>query len=116
MHRWCTQVHENALRLWGLCIRVGIGILIATETDYDTDGDLEGFLDRSCEFSKRTAEVAGTNSSPAKGSLRSPRPLHSGFWVADHPRCSTTLRCLVFLARPMDAAEQQSRVRKQADV
>jgi hypothetical protein len=34
MHRRCTQVHENALRLWGLCIGVGIGIgigILATE-------------------------------------------------------------------------------------
>jgi hypothetical protein len=57
MHRWCTQVHENALRLWGPCIGVGIGIGI--ETVYDPDSDPESFLDCSRVFSEQSLTRPG---------------------------------------------------------
>jgi hypothetical protein len=49
MHLRYTQVHENALRLWGLCIGVGIGIGL----DSDSDTDPESFLECSRVFSEQ---------------------------------------------------------------
>jgi hypothetical protein len=54
MHLRCTQVHENALRLWGLCIEVGVGSGIGF--DSDTDPDSESFLDCGRVFSEQANE------------------------------------------------------------
>jgi hypothetical protein len=51
----CTWVHGDYLRLWGLCIWVGVGIAIGTDYDSDSDPDTdpESFLDCSRVFSKQ---------------------------------------------------------------
>jgi hypothetical protein len=59
MHRRCTQVHDNALRLWGLCIRVGIAIGIGIETDSDSDTDPERLLDCSRVFPEQPLKRPG---------------------------------------------------------
>jgi hypothetical protein len=57
MHLRCTQVHEYALRLWGLCIGVGIGI--GFDSDSDADSDPESFLECSRVFSKQSLMCPG---------------------------------------------------------
>jgi hypothetical protein len=61
MHLQSTQVHENALRIWGLCVG------IAVETDYDTDGDPdpgpESFSGSSREFLNQLSTAAAERSS-----------------------------------------------------
>jgi hypothetical protein len=54
MHLRCTQVHENALRLWGLCIGIGVGIGIGFDSDSDTDPEVIQTLRL---FSKRISGI-----------------------------------------------------------